>query len=134
MAVAYVSSDTLTGIRTPLCWTPLPATPLIVRLYGSELGRVASHAAHPAAPARPWDEHADAGSAGGIREYFGNRCGPASRGLTWSTSRDPAFAQVRGGSTIKLPKIDPATCSHLLKSRTASDLRFRRSEAVSESG
>ena len=23
MAVAYLSSDTLTGIRTPLCWTPL---------------------------------------------------------------------------------------------------------------
>lgn len=23
MAVAYLRSDTLTGIRTPLCWTPL---------------------------------------------------------------------------------------------------------------
>jgi len=26
MAVAYLSSDTLTGIRTPLCWTPLLVT------------------------------------------------------------------------------------------------------------
>src|SRR4249919_1218499 len=39
-----------------------PATPLIVGLYGSELKRVASHAAHPAAPARPWDERAGTGS------------------------------------------------------------------------
>ena len=27
MAVAYLSSDTLTGIRTPLCWTPLAPRP-----------------------------------------------------------------------------------------------------------
>ena len=24
MTVTYFRSDTLTGIRTPLCWTPLP--------------------------------------------------------------------------------------------------------------
>jgi len=29
MAVAYLSSDTLTGIRTPLCWTPLSRPALI---------------------------------------------------------------------------------------------------------
>ena len=30
MAVAYVGSDTLTGIRTPLCWTSLRAEGLSV--------------------------------------------------------------------------------------------------------
>jgi len=31
MAVAYLSSDTLTGIRTPLCWTPLQVFRAFVR-------------------------------------------------------------------------------------------------------
>ncbi len=53
MAVAYFTSDTLTGIRTPLCWTSLRPSPGVAVSVATtnpqqqRLGAMLSLAKHP---------------------------------------------------------------------------------------